>query len=58
MIERPEPVPRTAFHAEALSRLAQMKKTGVGIPAGEVFDYLRDRVRGKLVARPRSRRIK
>ena len=35
---------RAAFHTEAASRLAQMRKTGAGIPAAEVFDYLRKRV--------------
>ena len=35
---------RAAFHAEAASRLAKMKKTGAGISAAEVFSYLRKRV--------------
>jgi predicted transcriptional regulator len=48
---------RAAFHAEAADRLAQMKKTGEGIPQSEVFDYLRKRVQGKPAARPRPRKI-
>ena len=56
VITRPDSmVPRAAFHAEAVSRLTQMKKTGAGIPAAEVFDYLRNRVQGKIAAKPRSR---
>jgi hypothetical protein len=34
-----------------------MKKTAKGIPAAEVFDYLRERVQGKPAARPRARKI-
>jgi len=48
---------RAAYHAEATTRLARMKKTGKGIPADEVFDYLRERVQGKSVARPKARKI-
>ena len=48
---------RAAYHAEAESRLAQMKKTGAGIPANEVFDYLRKRVQGKAATRPRPRKL-
>ena len=47
---------RAAYHAEAEGRLAQMKKTGAGIPADEVFDYLRNRIQGKAVARPKARK--
>lgn len=59
MIAKPDDamVLRAAFYAEAASRLAQMKKTGAGIPAAEVFDYLRKRVQGKLAARPGLRKI-
>jgi len=59
MIARPDDpmVLRAAFHAEAASRLTQMKTTGAGIPAAEVFEYLRKRVQGKPVARPRPRKI-
>lgn len=49
---------RVAFHAEATERLAQMKKTGSGIPADEVFGYLRKRVQGESVARPQLRKEK
>ncbi len=28
-----------------------------GVPAGEVFDYLRQRVQGKLVVRAKSRKL-
>ncbi len=48
---------RAEYHAEATARLSQMKKTGKGIPAAEVFDYLRKRVQGKPVARPKVRKI-
>ena len=47
---------RAAFHAEAKRRLARMKKTDVGIPAGEVFDYLEARAKGRVVARPKARK--
>ncbi len=50
-------VPCAAFHAEAVSRLAQMKETGTGIPMVEVFDYLRKRVRGKAAVRAKLRKI-
>lgn len=49
---------RAAFHAEAARRLAQMKKAGSGIPADEVFDYLRKRVQGKSAVRPWLRKVK
>ena len=48
---------RAAFHAEAKRRLARMKRSGLGIPADEVFDYLEQRAKGKSSARPRPRRI-
>ena len=48
---------RAAYHAEAEGRLAQMKKAGMGIPANEVFDYLRNRVQGKAAARPKPRKL-
>ncbi len=48
---------RAEYHAEATSRLTRMKKTGKGIPADEVFDYLRQRVQGKPAARPKARKI-
>ena len=48
---------RAAFHAEAKRRLARMKRSGLGIPADEVFDYLEQRAKGKSPARPKPRRI-
>jgi predicted transcriptional regulator len=48
---------QAAFRAEAERRLAGMKTTGKAIPADEVFAYLRARVRGEKVKRPRARRL-
>ncbi|MGH7858066.1 MAG: CopG family transcriptional regulator, partial [Candidatus Binatia bacterium] len=48
---------RAAFHAEAKRRLGRMKKSGLGIPASEVFDYLEQRALGKSPRRPKVRRI-
>ena len=48
---------RAAFQAEAERRLADMKKTRMGIPAGEVFDYLTRRAQGKKAQRPRPRKL-
>jgi predicted transcriptional regulator len=48
---------RAEYHAEATARLSHMKKTAKGIPAAEVFDYLRERVQGKPAAGPRARKI-
>jgi predicted transcriptional regulator len=48
---------RVAFHAEAKRRLARMKRTGLGIPAEEVFDYFEQRALGKSPPRPKARRI-
>jgi predicted transcriptional regulator len=48
---------RAEYHVEATARLLRMKKTGKGIPADEVFDYLRERVQGKPAARPKARKI-
>ncbi len=48
---------RTAFHAEAKRRLARMKRSGLGIPASEVFDYVEQRALGKSPPRPKARRI-
>lgn len=47
---------REAFHAEAERRLARMKRTGKGIPAEEVFDYLRARALGEKAKRPKARK--
>ena len=49
---------RAAFHADARRRLARMKRSGMSIPAGEVFDYLEKRVAGKSVRRPKARVIR
>ena len=49
---------RAAFHAEARLRLARMKKAGVGIPAGKVFDYFEARAKGRVVARPKARKTR
>jgi predicted transcriptional regulator len=48
---------RAAFHAEGRRRLARMKRSGLGIPAGEVFAYLEQRALGKPAVRPKPRRI-
>lgn len=47
---------QAAFHAEAQRRLANMKKSGKGIAAEGVFDYLRARARGQRVTRPTARK--
>ena len=47
---------RAAFHSEARRRLARMKKAGAGIPAGDVFDYLDARARGRGGVRPKSQK--
>jgi predicted transcriptional regulator len=49
---------RLAFHAEAERRLARMKKTGVGIPAEEVFEYLQKRAAGRKAIRPKPRKLR
>lgn len=46
-----------AFVAEARRRLSRMKKTGKGVPAEEVFAFLRARVQGEKASRPRARKI-
>ncbi len=48
---------QAAFQAEAQRRLARMKRTGKGIPADEVFEYLRARARGERAPRPRARKV-
>ena len=45
---------RLAFYREAKLRLARMKKTGLAVPAGEVFYYLRERAGGGEPVRPKS----
>ena len=49
---------RLAFHAEAERRLARMKKTGGGIPAQEVFEYLQRRASGRKATRPKPRKLR
>jgi predicted transcriptional regulator len=48
---------RIAFYEQAKGRLARMKKTGLAVPADEVFDYLRERAKGAKAARPKARTI-
>lgn len=48
---------RAAFHAEAERRLARMKKSGRGVAAAEVFEYLDARAHGRTSVRPKPRRI-
>lgn len=48
---------RAEFHAEGKRRLARMKRSGLGIPAHEVFDYMEQRALGKPAVRPKPRRI-
>jgi len=48
---------RIAFYEQAKVRLGRMKKTGLAIPADEVFDYLRERAKGGKPARPKARTI-
>jgi predicted transcriptional regulator len=48
---------RASFYAEGIKRLAKMKKSGLGIPADEVFDYLGRRAKGEKPARPKPRKI-
>ncbi len=47
---------KAEFHAEAERRLRSMKKTGKGMPAEEVFAYLRARIRGEQPERPKARK--
>ncbi|HEY2388317.1 MAG TPA: CopG family transcriptional regulator [Candidatus Binatia bacterium] len=49
---------RAAFHAEARRRLARMKSSGLGVPAGDVFRYLEKRAVGKSARRPRARAVR
>ena len=48
---------RAAFHAEAKRRLTRMQKTGLGIPAEEVFAYFRERAQGGKPGRPKPRKL-
>jgi len=47
---------RAAFHAEAKRRLARMRKSGLAVPAEEVFDYLLSKASGNKVQQPKSRK--
>lgn len=49
---------RTEFLAEARRRLARMKKAEAGIPADEVFAFLRARARGERALRPKPRKTR
>jgi predicted transcriptional regulator len=48
---------RASFYADGIKRLANMRKSGLGIPADEVFDYLSRRAKGEKPARPKPRKI-
>ena len=48
---------RIAYYEQANGRLGRMKKTGLAVPADEVFDYLRERAKGGKPARPKARTI-
>ena len=48
---------RIAFYELAKGRLGRMKVTGLALPAGEVFEYLRERAKGGKPARPKARAI-
>jgi predicted transcriptional regulator len=48
---------RIAFYEQAKGRLARMKKTGLAVPANEVFDYLHERAKGGKPVRPKARTI-
>lgn len=47
---------QAAFRAEAEARLAEINRTGMAIPANEVFDYLRKRAAGVRAIRPKPRK--
>ena len=49
---------RAAFHAEAEARAGRFSKTGKGVPAQAMFDYLRKRAAGKPAPRPRARVVR
>ncbi len=48
---------QAAFQAEAERRLLGMKQMGKAVPAEEVFAYLRARVHGEKVKRPKARKL-
>ena len=48
---------RAAFHAEAEKRAVEFRKTGKGIPAEEVFEYLQKQAKGIAAARPKTRKV-
>lgn len=54
-VERAEQ--RALFVAEAVASRRQVEDTGLAYEADAVFDYLRARVRGKKVARPRPVKV-
>ena len=49
---------KASFQAEAKRRLAQMKKSGLAIPEGEVFEYLIGRAHGMAMVRPKARKLR
>jgi len=48
---------RAASHAEARRRLARMRKSGLGVPAEVVFDYLLSRASREKPPRPKPRLV-
>lgn len=46
-----------AFLAEGEARLSAMQTAGVGVPADEVFSWLRAKAKGLKAKRPRARKI-
>ena len=48
---------QATFRAEAEARLAELNRTGMAIPANEVFDYLTKRAAGVKANRPRPRKV-
>jgi predicted transcriptional regulator len=48
---------RSAFHAEALTRLEEFKRTGMSVPWSEVRRFLTDRVAGRQTPRPKARKF-
>jgi predicted transcriptional regulator len=48
---------RADFHAEAQRRYEDLLAGGKTVPWEEVRSYLRDRIAGKKVARPRGRKL-
>jgi predicted transcriptional regulator len=49
---------RSEFHAEALSRLDEMQRTGMGVPWQEVRQYLIDRAARQPATWPKARKLR